>query len=340
MASNRYEKYIGYDQDELKYKKEMVEDEVSGNVQEKRVKRTDREIEEYKAQKELEFDAIERNWIRLGLDKCSLRENFAEKKFNSICLKLVSNRLNELANANQTESIEENLLKSIEDVNNKYHTSSALNYYNVKDKTHILVGNVFKNMNKKDLEKIFYKRLSVEVAGTLAKNRFSASTTLKEALASIQELQKTHNNRSFIFKLFHPIKNAEENRNIREMKDEVMRKFNVSKIVLENKLRVEIDKSTLKTFNLYKLDEFINENCYEKSGKLYSQKIIDDDNEDLVFRAENDFVQSQNDLNNLVDEQEREPIIVDDAKENKEMERSKEAVRDDSIIIKVPNNNK
>lgn len=340
MASNRYEKYIGYDQNELKYKKEMVVDEGSGNAQEKRVKRTDREIEEYKAQKELEFDAIERNWVRLGLDKCSLRENFAEKKFNSICLKLVSNRLNELANANQTENIEENLLKSIEDVDNKYHISKALNYYNVKDKTHILVGNVFKNMNKKDLEKIFYKRLSVETAGALARSRFSASTTLKEALASIQELQKTHNNRSFIFKLFHRLKNAEENRNIREMKDAVMKKFNISKIVLENKLRVEIDKSTLKTLNLYKLDEFINRNCYEKSGKLYSQKVIDDDDQDPVFRAENDFVQSQNDLNNLVDEQEREPIIVDDAKENKEMEYSKEAVKDDSIIIKVPNNNK
>lgn len=343
--SDRYEKYIGFDQNELRYKLDRVIDKYSGNEVEKLVKRTPEEIEEYKRQKEAEFDNIVETWNRLGINKCLSNKGFKEDKFSKIYLKLIDNRLKELSNTNQTEDIETNLIKSIEDVNKKYNLKPALNYFSVRDNDHYLSTNrIFKDIRKSEIEKMFYRRISLEGAERLARNRLSKAESLNEGIATIQELQKTHNNRSIFFKIFHPIKNANENRLIKEIKTEVMQKFNITNEKLESKLKKEVNVSNLKTANLYKVNGFVDYYSYEKSGKIYSQQKINNDREDVAKRAEDDFIDTQMEydkiLSNESEKNVRESIIVEDAKNNEEIEISSEQVIDDPIIIKVPNNDK
>lgn len=339
--TNNYEKYIGYDREELKYKKETVIDSVSGNEVEKLVERTPEELENYKMQKESEFDNITATWTRLGIKKCCKQKEFDEKKFSKIYLKLINERLNEISSGNQAGDIESDMLKSIEDVEQKYHIGSAFKYYDVKDNIYLTPLKIFKGASKSSLEKMFYSRISTEKADEIARNRLQNATSLKDGVALIQELQKTHNSRSFFFKVFHPFKNSNESRLIREMKNSVMQKFSVSAQRLERSLSQEVDKSSLKTTNSYKVDEFINYYCKEKSGKNYSQSEIDVDRQNVSRRADDEFVESQNELNKIINEEaQREPIVVDDARENDGAEHSSEPVREDPIIINVPNNDK
>lgn len=337
MLSNRYERYVGFDQNELKYVKKMVVDEASGKEVEKLVKRTPQEVEEYKRQKEAEFDEMIATWERLGITKCVFQKTFDDKGFNKICLKLIKARLNELGNSNQTENIETDMLNSIGYVNKKYNINTALRYYGVEGKN-MDTSLIFKGLNRSAIEKMFYRNISTETAGVLATNRLSQATTLNEGLALIQELQRTHNNRSFFFKLFHPFKNAEENRLIRRVQAEVMQKFNISKARLDSKLRREVNKSTLATSNMYKLDSFANEYCHENSGKLYSQHQIDVDTKNVSERAEDDFVESQRELEGMIEAENREQIVVDDARVDDEVERVSEPVKEDPKIINVPKN--
>lgn len=336
MHTNRYEKYVGYNKSELKYKKEMVKDEVSGNMVEKLVERTPEEVEAYIIQKESEFDKMVETWERLGIDKCALRKNFNDEKFANIILKLAKNRLEEIKNMNQNENVEQDLLNSFDDVDKKYNISSAFKYYNV-DNFYLTSYKLFKDAKKSDMEKMFYKNISTESAEMLARNRFEKATTINEGVALIQELQKTHDNRSFFFKVFHPFKNHAENVLIREMKENVMQKFNISNKKLERKLETEIDTSSLKSSELYKINDFVNTYCLEKSGKIYSQKAIDEDRQSVDERADDDFVKSQNDLNKIVEAESREPIVIDDAKKEEDG-RVSEPVKEDPLIIKVPNN--
>lgn len=340
MASNRYEKIIGYNKQELKYKKEMVVDSVSGKNEVKLVERTPEEIEEYKRQKEQEFDGILNTWENLGIRRCSTKDGFDEKRFGGIYRKLVNERLKELSNSHQTKDIESSLLQSIDDVDKKYHLEASLGYYLIKNDDYTSTNRLFKNLSKAELEKMFYQKISVEGASELARDRLSQSTTLNEGVAAIQELQKTHANRSFFFKIFHPFKNADENNLIREMKAEVKQKYGITDSALNRKLAREIDKSTLGTAELYKLDEFINNHCYEKSGKLYSEGVINADRQSVAERADNDFLETQRAFDRILENNARESIVVEDAREVNNVERSSEVVREDPNIIKVPNNDK
>lgn len=336
MKGSRYDKYIGFNKDELKYKREMVIDEVSGNEVEKLVERTPEEVDAYITQKELEFDGILATWNRLGITKCATREVFDEKGFNKIYLKLVDNRLKELSNTNNAGNIEDKMLKSIDDVDKKYHLGVALRYFNIDYTYHQNPSRIFYGVNRADMEKMFYKRITTEKAEDLARERLQKATSKNEGVALIQELQKTHQNRSIFFKIFHPFKNSAENRLISEMKTQVMQKFNMQKNELDAKLRRNIDKSKLGTSNLYKVNDFVENYCKENSGKLYSQNQIDIDRQNVEQRAEDDFIDSQRELNRMMEEQ-REPIVVEDALNNSNQERSQEQIVEDPNIIKVPN---
>lgn len=340
MANYQYEKYIGYNQHELKYKKEITVDNATGNQVEKYVERTPEEVVEYKQQKELEFNDIKRTWERLGIKKCAWERAFDAKGFKNIYLKLVDRRLNELSSNNQVGDIETTLLNSVEDVYKQYHIGSALEFYGVKDEGHTSTSTLFKGLSKSKLEKMFYSKMTTETAGALARDRLSKSTTTEEGLAVIQELQRVHNSRSIFYKIFHPIMNANENNLINEIKSEVMHKFNISQERLDRRLKREVDTSKLNTSNLYKINYFIDMHCKEKAGHIYSQEVIDRDRQDVTRRAEDDFVDAQAELNRMIDEEVREPIMVDEANNNVEVERNSEPVREDPNIIKVPNNNK
>lgn len=338
--TDRYEKFIGFDQVELKFKKERGINKLSGNEEEILVKRTPEEIEAYKQRKEQEFDGIVETWRRLGIEKCALRKEFDQKKFNKIYLKLVADRLDEISELNNSGDVETNILNSLKDVDKKYKIGSALRYYSVKEDGQLDPYKIFKGKSRADIEKLFYRKMSMQTASNLARNRLTNAKTLKEGIATLQELQKTHDSRSIFFKIFHPFKNAEENRIIREMKTEVMNKFKISKQELDNKLGRKIDKLSLKN-GQYKLDDFIRTYCKEDSGKLYSQRKIDGDSQDVAERAENDFVESQMELDRILKDEVREPIVVDDAKNKDEAERSRESVvAEDPLIIKVPKNDK
>lgn len=339
MKGSRYEKYVGFKQNELKYKKEMAIDEVSGNQVEKLVERTPEEIDAYITQKELEFDGMLATWNRLGIKKCATQKVFDEKNFNKIYLKLVDNRLKELSNSNPDGNIENKMLKSIDDVDKKYNLGVALRYFNVDYTYHQNPSKIFKGLNRTDIEKMFYKRITTEKADELARERLQKSTTKTEGVALIQELQKTHQNRSIFFKLFHPFKNSAENRLISEMKNLVMQKFNMQRNELDAKLTRNIDKSKLGTAKLYKVDEFVDNYCKENSGKIYSQNQINIDRQNVEQRAEDDFIDSQRELSRLISEEEREPIVVEDALNMDNQEHSQEQIVEDPKIIRVPNNN-
>lgn len=286
MAVDKYEKYVGYKTEELNYKNEVVVDKVSGNEVEKRVKRTPEEIEEYKRQKNVEFDGMVATWERLGIKSCAWERAFDGKKFDKIYINLIKNRLNELSNNNQGLDIESNMVNAVNDVYKKYNIGPALKFYSVTDDGYTSTSRIFNGVRKSEIEKMFYKNISMEKAGMLARNRLSKATTLNEGVALLQELQKTHNSRSFFSKLFHPFKNAEENRLIREMKSNVMQKFNVSENKLNSKLKTQINTSNLKTANLYKINEFVDMYSHETSGKLYSQNVIDNDRSNAERRAD------------------------------------------------------
>lgn len=340
MPTNNYEKYIGYSYEELNYKKEMVRDSITGIDVERLVKRTPEEKKAYKSQKELEFNDIVATWERLGIKRCAWEREFDEKRFNKIYLKLIDNELEQISNANPRLDIENRMVNVIDNINNKYHISSALGFYSVKDNDYISPDKIFKGMSKNNIEDMFYQKISIETAEELARNRLSNSTTAKEGFALIQELQKTHNSRSIFFKIFHPFKNADERRLIGEMKNEVMQKFNISREDLNAGLRQEIDKLSLNTSSLYKVDDFVNSYCIEKSGKLYSQREIDMDEQTVDRRAEDDFVETQMAYDQILNENVRESIVVDEANGREEMERSEEQSIEDPNIIRVPNNNK
>lgn len=339
MANYQYEKYVGYNQHELKYKKEITVDN-TGNQVEKYVERTPEEVLEYKQQKELEFNNIKTNWERLGIKKCAWERAFDQKGFRKIYLKLVDRRLSELSCNNPTGDIETGLLNSIKDVYEKYHIGAAFKFYSVKDEGYTSTSTLFNGLSKSKIEKMFYSKMTTQTAGALARNRLAKSSTIEEGLAAIQELQRTHNSRSIFYKIFHPIMNANENNLIKEIKSEVMHKFNISKERLDRCLKKEIDTSKLSTSNLYKLSYFVDMHCKEKAGRIYSQEVMDRDRKDVARRAEDDFVDAQAELNRLIDNEVREPIMVDEANNNVEAERIVEPVREDPIIINVPNNDK
>lgn len=339
MARNMYERFVGYDKQELKYKKVMVKNEVTGLEEEKFVERTSQEVEEYKQQKENEFDNMVATWERLGIKKYATKKVFDEKNFFKLCKKLVQNRLNDLSNENQLQNVESAFANIIDDVDQKYHINVALNYYRKEVAGSFCPSKVFKNVTKSEMDKMFYRNISTNKASELATTRLQKATTIKEGVALIQELQRTHNSRSFFFKLFHPFKNAEENRAIKNMKTEVMQKFSISKTDLENKLSKKVDVTKLKTASLYKINEFINNNCYENSGEVYSQKQIDLDRTNVSLRADEEFIDAQIQLDSMADEM-REPIVVEDAKQQDDVELSEQQEREDPNIIKVPKNDK
>lgn len=339
MAVNNYEKYVGYSYNELNYKKEIVIDDVTGNEVEKLIKRTPEEIEAYKQQKELEFKDMIATWERLGVKKCAWEREFDAKGFNKICLNLIENRFEELKNVNPQVDIESRMLNALEDVDKKYNLTVALNFYSVNSYGRLGLDKLFNGMSKSQMENMFYRNISIDTANELARDRLEKATTLKEGIAAVQEFQKTHDKRSIFFKIFHPFKNANENRFINEVKAELMQKFNISSTQLENKLRTEIDRSTLKSADLYKIDNFVKYYCAENAGRIYSQNKIDLDRQDVSRRAEDDFIESQMELDRVLKEDVRESIIVDDAKDKDEMERSAESIVEDPKIIKVPNNN-
>lgn len=340
MATYQYEKYVGYDRHELKYKKVVTIDNVTGNESEIYEERTLDEVIAYKQQKESEFNDMKATWERLGIKKCAWERVFDDKKFNKIYLNLIDGRLKELAESNQTGDIETNMLNSIDDVYKKYNIGAAFKYYSVKDPDYASPSKLFKGLSKSKIEKLFYSKMTTEAAGISARNKLAKSSTIEEGVAVIQQLKRIHDSRSIFYKIFHPVKNAAENNLIKEIKAEVMQKFNISAERLNDCLKVEIDVSKLQTANLYKIDDFVNTYCKENAGKLYSQRIIDEDRQDVADRADAEFVDAQTELDKINSNEMRESIVVDDAKNNDEVERDSQPVREDPLIIKVPNNDK
>lgn len=340
MAVYRYEKYVGYNKKELKYKKQTVVDEVSGKETVKLVERTPAEVEEYKAQKELEFDAMEANWQRLKIRNLVTSKGFDQEKFNKMYLKLIDNRLSEIVQENNSEDLETRMVNSIQDVDDKYNLRVAFEFYGIKEDGQFDTSKIFKGLKRANIENMFYRKISVEKAEEMARNRMSSANTLSEGVSAIQELLRTHNSRSIFFKIFHPFKNAQENRLIRELKDTAIQKFNISHNKLENRLNKRIDKTGIKGANPYKLDDFVSKYCLEEAGKLYSQKIIDEDRQDVAERAEDDFIDAQMSLERMTINEEpqekRDPIVVEDAKSQDEIKQNFEPVVNDSIVIKVP----
>lgn len=340
MAIYLYEKYIGYDRNELKYKKTVVTDSVTGNETVSYVERTPEEVEAYKQQKEAEFNDLKTTWERTGIKKCAWERAFDDKKFKKIYLKLVDNRLKELTENNRAENIEAAMVNSTDYVFEKYKIGAAFNFYSVKEQDYSITAKVLNGLSRSKLEKMFYSKITPEAAGALARERLSKSTTLEENVAAIQELQRTHNSRSVFYKIFHPVLNAGENNLIKQMKTETMQKFNISKERLDRRLAKKIDKSTLLSANLYKIGDLIDTYCKENSGKLHSQRVIDSDRQNVADRADDDFIKAQAELNRIVNEETREQIVVGEAANNNEAVENSEPVREDPNIIKVPNNDK
>lgn len=340
MAVYQYEKYVGYDRHELKYKKEVTVDSVTGNERETYVERTPEEVEAYKQQKEAEFNRMKETWERLGIKKCAWEREFDSKKFQKIYLNLVDRRLREIAESDRAGDAEADMVNCVEDVYKKYDIGAAFKFYSVQDEDYASKRKVFHGLSRSKLEKMFYSKMTTETAGAMARNKLSAASEIEEGVAVIQELQKIHNSRSVFYKIFHPMKNSAENRLIKEMKTEVMHKFNVSKEQLDRDLKIKIDTSKLSTSGLYKIDDLVSSYCKENSGKLYSQRIIDADRQNVADRADDEVAKAQSDLDGMINEELRESIVVGEAKDDEKAERNAEPVREDPNIIVVPNNDK
>lgn len=100
------------------------------------------------------------------------------------------------------------------------------------------------NITRDKLEDIYRKKLSTEKACSLARQRFE-SAKFKDQIGAIKELQKTHETRSFFWKLRHPIYNSMEKSLISELNTKMVTEKGYS---AEDMARIKNEFKTLDSF--------------------------------------------------------------------------------------------